>query len=399
MAIQNAIDGKQTGKIGGKVYSVVNGQQVVREYRANIANPNTELQVQSRAKLKLMSQLAAVVAPIIAIKREGMKSGRNIFISRNYEFAGFENDEATINLNQVQLTKGTLSIGSFSANREDGVSLTCILDEDMSNEIDRVVYVAITKEEDGSLHLHDSKTITIAGDNGRFPADLRYTDKSVVIYAYGVRENTDKAKAKFASIKAPNAEQVAKLLTSRSLSTADYTMTNTAGVTLQAGEQGGSVDDETRVTISVIKTGAGNVSGAGSYLQGAQVTLVATPLQGGSFLGWREGSAAGTLLSAETRYQFEATENKTIYAVFENAIGGQFTINATSNDNTKGTVSGGGQFSEGESCTLVARPISPAVFDAWYENNESVSSNPSYTFTVEGNRDLVAHFHDDDPEN
>ena len=399
MAIQNAIDGKQTGKIGGKVYSVVNGQQVVREYRANISNPNTELQVQSRAKLKLMSQLAAVVAPVIAIKREGMKTGRNIFISRNYEFAGFENEEAVINLNQIQLTKGTLSIGSFSANREDGVSITCSLDEDMSQEIDRVVYVAITKEEDGSLHLHDSKTISNEGDNGRFPGNLRYTDKSVVIYAYGVRENTDKAHAKFASIKAPNAEQVAKLLTSRSLSTADFTMTNTAGVTLQAGEQGGSVDDETRVTISVVKTGAGNVSGAGSYLQGAQVTLVATPLQGGSFLGWRDGSASGTLLSTETTYQFEATENKTIYAVFENAISGQYTIAVSSSDSTKGTVSGGGQFSAGDACTLVATPISPNVFDGWYENNELVSSLPSYTFNVEGNREIIGVFHDDDAEN
>lgn len=400
MAIQNAIDGKQTGKIGGKVYSVVNGQQVVREYRATIANPNTELQVQSRAKLKLMSQLAAVCAPIIAIKREGKKSGRNIFISQNYELAGFQEDAATINLNQVQLTKGVLSIGEFTADRQDGLNITVELAENMANDIDRVVYVALTKEADGSLHLHDSKVCQIAGDNGSFPQDLRYTDKAVVIYAYGVRENTDKAKAKFNSMKAPNAEQIAKLLTNRSLSTADFTMSNTAGLTMLVGESAGSSDNVERATIILNKQGNGTVSGAGVYVVGDSVTIHAIPAEGGSFLGWHEGSAAGALLSSNADYTFTAETSKTIVAVFQGGAAQQYTIAASSEDDTKGTVSGAGSYAEGATCTLVASPKSGFVLNGWYENEQFVSSSSSYAFTVNGNRTLVAKFMvDDDPEN
>ena len=49
-------------------------------------------------------------------------------------------------------------------------------------------------------------------------------------------------------------------------------------------------------------------------------------------------------------------------------------------------------FYEGESCTVVATPSEDYYFAEWTENGTSASSNANYTFTVTGDRELVANF-------
>lgn len=67
-------------------------------------------------------------------------------------------------------------------------------------------------------------------------------------------------------------------------------------------------------------------------------------------------------------------------------------INVLANPTNGGTVSGGGSFEKGESCTIMATPATDYVFNNWTENDSLVSSNPNYTFTVTGDRDLLANF-------
>jgi hypothetical protein len=57
-----------------------------------------------------------------------------------------------------------------------------------------------------------------------------------------------------------------------------------------------------------------------------------------------------------------------------------------------GTVSGGGLFAHGTQATVTAQPNSGFSFERWSYNGITVSTNPTYTFTVEGSRDLVANF-------
>ncbi len=57
-----------------------------------------------------------------------------------------------------------------------------------------------------------------------------------------------------------------------------------------------------------------------------------------------------------------------------------------------GTVSGGGAYVEGATCTLTATPSPGYIFVNWTENAEVVSTEATYTFTVTGNRELVANF-------
>lgn len=395
MAKINPILGKISGKIGALVYATQNGENIVREKAATVFNPNTALQVESRAKLKLMSQLTAVVAPVIAIKKEGNKNGRNLFISLNYGKCGYSEDAATVNLNQIQLTKGVASIAEFTANRASGTKIAVSLNEDMSERLDKVIYVCVEKQADGTLNIRDSKVVSAAGQNGDFAAEMAFTDKAVVVYAYGMKENTDKAKASFGSMNAPTAEQVAKLLASRTISTSDVTLTSTKGLTMLVGEDEKSSDDVENILVTATASGNGSVSGGGRYPIGTLVTLHATPVEEATFEGWHKDSVSGQLLSTNANYQFEASESITIVGKFVGGPTPKYQISVSAQPVGDGSVSGGGEKEEGTTCTVVATPASGKIFTGWYENSQLVSSSASYAFTVERARTLVAHFADE----
>jgi nitrogen regulatory protein PII-like uncharacterized protein len=69
-----------------------------------------------------------------------------------------------------------------------------------------------------------------------------------------------------------------------------------------------------------------------------------------------------------------------------------FIINATANPANGGTVTGGGTYNQGQSCTLTAAANSGYTFTNWTENGNVVSTEASYTFTVNSDRNLVANF-------
>ena len=70
----------------------------------------------------------------------------------------------------------------------------------------------------------------------------------------------------------------------------------------------------------------------------------------------------------------------------------QYTVNVSANPANGGTVTGGGNYQVGQSCTVTATANSGYTFINWSENGTIVSTQPSYTFVVNGNRTLVANF-------
>lgn len=70
----------------------------------------------------------------------------------------------------------------------------------------------------------------------------------------------------------------------------------------------------------------------------------------------------------------------------------QFTVDLSSDPIDGGNTSGDGLFDAGASVTVVAEPNAGYTFDEWTENGLSVSTLESYTFVVNANRTLVAHF-------
>ena len=67
-------------------------------------------------------------------------------------------------------------------------------------------------------------------------------------------------------------------------------------------------------------------------------------------------------------------------------------ITVSADPSNGGTVSGGGEYAFGETCTVTATPNSGYTFMGWIENETVVSSELEYSFTAINDRDLVASF-------
>ena len=143
------------------------------------------------------------------------------------------------------------------------------------------------------------------------------------------------------------------------------------------------------VSLSANPTNGGTVSGSGLYQQGQSCTVIATAANGYSFTNWTEN---GSVVSANPNYTFTVNSNRTLVANFSVQAPNTYTINASPNPSDGGTVTGGGSYQQGQSCTVAAVANTGYTFLRWTENGNQVSTNSNYTFTVTGNRTLVAQF-------
>lgn len=230
----NGLTGKGTGKLGSSIFAVNSGEQIVRQYQPNVANPSTEGQVEQRSKLKLMSQLAAAYAIVLAFRKNGMVSARNQFISKNIGNVAFADETATINLPAMQLTAGTTAIPDVTAARDGSTAINVSLSADASKICARVVYVAMLKTAEGSVQYLDSTVVETAGTDGTFAGTLAYAAGEVVVYAYGIKDVSGNASSIFGNYAVTTGTQVASLIASRSLSASDFAFTKTVGVQLAA---------------------------------------------------------------------------------------------------------------------------------------------------------------------
>lgn len=227
MAKIYGINGVITGKLGAAVYAVRNGEQISRQYQPIVGNPQTAGQIAARAKLKLMSQLSAVMAPVIAIPKVGNVSSRNMFVKTNYGTATYSDGQANIVLESVKLTRGITSLPPLSVNRT-GASVTVGLDTGLTVNVSRVVYVGFFKEADNSLRYSGSAVAAAAGTDNHWQATLVMPASSEgVVYAYGIRDNTENARVAFGDLQVVTAETVAKILVTRVLLETDVTLTET----------------------------------------------------------------------------------------------------------------------------------------------------------------------------
>lgn len=114
MATMQGITGKLSGKMGSAVFRVREGQQVVTQYNPIVKNPNTAGQQAQRAKFKLMSQLAAIMAPgfgtmgVTERPARGKGTARNGFVQKNFGLAETETVSETVTakipMEKLQLT-------------------------------------------------------------------------------------------------------------------------------------------------------------------------------------------------------------------------------------------------------------------------------------------------------
>ena len=105
------IAGTGTGKLGANVFTIRKGVQVVRQYQGVILNPKSEKQVENRAKFKLLSQLAALAAPVVCMPRvsNALVSQRNLFVKANYPSVEIKSGQAGIDASNIKLTVSPLT--------------------------------------------------------------------------------------------------------------------------------------------------------------------------------------------------------------------------------------------------------------------------------------------------
>jgi len=165
-------------------------------------------------------------------------------------------------------------------------------------------------------------------------------------------------------------------------SQAEYTFTVTGNRDLEARFDPVSFN----ITATADPANGGNVTGGGNYQYGSTCTLTATANTGYTFVNWTKN---GTQVSTNATYSFTVTETAAYVAHFS---ANSYTINVTANPTNGGTVTGGGTYTYGQSCTVTATAATGYSFVNWRENGNHVTSQAEYTFTVTGDRDLEAHF-------
>lgn len=315
--------GKTTGKVGGLVYATSGGEQIVREYNPNVANPSTDAQVNQRARMKLMSQLSASLAPCIAMTKDGLTSKRNKFVKKNFENSYALNGTAQVSYENLQLTEGNLGlpqIGAYAEASSGGRILAVAFQEEPSSNISRVVYCIFSKSQEGKLSFISSQIVSTRAQSaiGYFQGNFtNVPDGDIVIYAYGMIDTSERATANYGNLNVVDGSDIAKLVATRAISFTDYQLTQTRGTTMGANNQPVTPTPSGSVRIFATALGdGGTVTGGGTYEIGASVTLTATAASGYSFRAWIKNGTS-QVVSTSNPYTFNAESQLDLIAAFD----------------------------------------------------------------------------------
>lgn len=131
MARLQGISGGLSGKTGSYTFRQSRGETIVSQYQPIVKNPNTPAQQSQRAKFKLMSQLAAIMAPgfgtMGVTKRPGKQAPtqRNAFVQLNMPLVEVDSSAdnevvAKIPMEKLKLTSSFRTIPAFDVTGVDG---------------------------------------------------------------------------------------------------------------------------------------------------------------------------------------------------------------------------------------------------------------------------------------
>lgn len=286
-------NGKGKGKLGSSVYSINHGVQIKREYNGTVNNPNSAAQVDQRSRFKLASQVSAALAPIIVIPRRGIQSPRNLFVKKNFDSFYATPTGAQVTYENLQVTPGSAPCPRILVSVFNDGKIEVALSESVVKYLDHVCYNVFNLTQDGQMILFESKVIDVTEENDMASVELDKPSDDFVVYAYGMRMNTARARGKWGNYKITTGEDIAALVASRKIEISDVTFSMTRGTTVFNGEQG-TPDVPAGSTIVYVETiGDGEVTaeslsnGRIVAQRGSNVVLTAVPGDGESFLGWK----------------------------------------------------------------------------------------------------------------
>jgi hypothetical protein len=185
------------------------------------------------------------------------------------------------------------------------------------------------------------------------------------------------------------------------------TATDTFSFTVRVTDKNGTTATQLlSITIAAHTTTYYTISGTvydeqGNPLSGVVTRgLPNTPTTGedGTYQDKVPAGWSGTVIPFKAGYSFDPP-SRTYYPIAENQTGqiynkpiSVYTITVSASPAVGGTVDGGDTYTHGTEVTVTATPAEGYKFVNWTENGNVVSEAASYTFTAEGNRNLVANF-------
>ena len=159
------------------------------------------------------------------------------------------------------------------------------------------------------------------------------------------------------------------------------------GTTLYCETRDGELTiDDVNIEAVTVPLEGGVTTGTGVYFTGEEVTVTVTPNEGYTFVDWLEN---GVIVASTPVYTFIAGADRVLIAVMSLNT---YYISVAASPAEGGVVTGEGEYHHFATAILTATPADGYMFTNWTENGVVVSDDAIYTFTVRGNRNLVAHF-------
>ncbi len=299
--------GKTSGRVGATVFKIVHGQQIVQEYQPKVANPNTSGQINQRARFKLLSQLAGVMAPYAVYTREGLTSPRNVFSRVNSRNIVAADGNAAAAMLDMQFAKGVLSAPAIG-NIDRGETMTeiSVAETVTKDTFDEIVYLVFKRNQDGKIALHANGTLPWNENRGAFDGAYPSIANEQFVYLYGVKFKDSLSKNNYENYVVGNSSDIATLISNGIIS-----MDNAQFSETTAGRLDATSADAYDIKVYSQNPQGGTVAKTSAS---GNVTLTATPAAGYIFVGWRR---TGTQEVVSTNpYTFVPVKNETFWGMF-----------------------------------------------------------------------------------
>lgn len=146
MARLQGISGGMSGRTGSFTYRQSRGETIVSQYQPIVKNPNTQGQQVQRARFKLMSQLAAIMAPgfgtMGVTKRPGKQrpTQRNAFMNINMPAAIVDGNAAKIEMDKIKLTTSNTPLGTMT---QQGTETPSVVISNINKSVKSIRFVEV----------------------------------------------------------------------------------------------------------------------------------------------------------------------------------------------------------------------------------------------------------------
>lgn len=191
-----------TGKFAGAAFQQSPGNGTILREVVKPTNPSTEAQVEQRAKFKLMSQVATAFKSVIAMKREGNITPRNMFVKLNSPLLTFDKAQsrAEIELEKLQLTKSAQAVRIVPEFNIEASTAGADIVADM-DILYGGVFILVRPLENG-ISIKEVARETLTEPENAVSHNFEGVEAGDVILAYGITQDTTGLSVKYGNIEA-----------------------------------------------------------------------------------------------------------------------------------------------------------------------------------------------------